>query len=188
MARTRLLSAWLLLATALLLGTRTAVFAMTPAQGLLMLYVGIISGLLLAVARFLLWRLADGQGGAAMLLWSAILGLVSVMFLFSWFGPRLLPEASTSFVEIDLALGLIALALQSVGMFRVRLVPFWVGAIGLASSALGLFARLAWTRLGIAPSLASVGLEAAFLVGAGVSLLLNRQSATAEDIQTASAL
>jgi hypothetical protein len=186
--RTTSWAASLLLATAALLVVSVGGRALLPALSLTLLPLRIVVAILLAAARFLLWRLAVGRRGAAVLLWSALLGLVGAMFLVSWLGPRLVPGWSAAFVEIDLGLSLAALALQSFGMLRARLVPTWVATIGLTSSALGLFARLAWMRLGIGPSYAAVGLEVVFLVAAGLSLLTHHAVVTVEDVQLSSAL
>lgn len=179
--RTSSWAASLLLSSALLLIVTVGGRALRPDLGVRLLPLSVALAILLAVARCLLACAAAGRRGSALLVVSAVFGLVGAVFLVSWLGPRVLQRSSAAFVEVDLLFGLVALALQSVGMRRAGQVPTWVAAIGLASSSLGLFARMTWTRFGIVPSYSAVALEVVFFAAAAFALLAPHRSVNERD-------
>jgi len=182
--RTRSRAGALLLATAVLLLIFFVGRMLSPAPSmrLLLINVGTVGAILLAVARFWLWRLAVGRHGASLLLWSALLGLAGELMLFSWLGQEYLWMGVAVFgYVIDVTLTLAALVLLSIGLLRARLVSVGVAAIGLASAALGLVRLLARGQLGLVPSLTALGLEIVFLFGVAASLLVRRTLTTVAD-------
>jgi hypothetical protein len=176
---------WLLSLLTLVVGQVLPQTWSTPP--LLLLYLSVAASTLYAVARFGLWRLANGTQGASLLLWSAILGLAGALMPFAWLGPLWLEMDATVSGRVDASLTLAALILLSIGLPRARLVSVRVAAIGVGSAALRLVGLLFGPAVPIVWLLASAA-QIAFLFAVAGSVFMRYPRAVAAEVPPASAL